>query len=114
MLVDAPFANKTGRSYGNGIYFADILDKSLGYSNGDYVLLCDVELGACKVSWSWTLLAKCLVNLSWMLSLIYRNGNMILKQRNKEKTVFWLRESTFLIQNWSSKPVKVSKFHLEE
>ena len=50
MLLDAPFANKTGRSYGDGIYFADILDKSLGYSNGDYLLLCDVELGSCKVS----------------------------------------------------------------
>ena len=29
LLTDAPFAKKTGRSYGNGIYFADILDKTL-------------------------------------------------------------------------------------
>ena len=59
LLIDAPFANKTGRSYGDGIYFADILDKSLGYSSGDYILLCDVELGSCKVSstkYSWGLI----------------------------------------------------------
>ena len=49
MIVNAPFAKKTGRSYGDGVYFADILDKSLGYSSGDYLLLCDVELGSCKV-----------------------------------------------------------------
>ena len=49
LLLDAPFANKTGRAYGDGVYFADIFDKSYGYSRGDFILLCDVELGDSQV-----------------------------------------------------------------
>ena len=58
MIVDAPYAEVTGRSFGNGVYFADIFDKSFSYSDGmdregQYMLLCDVALGKCKqVPWN--------------------------------------------------------------
>lgn len=50
LVVDSLFANKTGRAYGDGVYFADVIDKSINYNHGsDYMLLCDVELGSVKV-----------------------------------------------------------------
>ena len=49
LTVDAPFAQRTGRSYGDGVYFADVFDKSKSYCRGDYMLLCDVDLGSVKV-----------------------------------------------------------------
>ena len=49
LCVDSPFAQKTGRAYGDGVYFADVFDKSKGYCSGDYILLCDVDLGSVKV-----------------------------------------------------------------
>ena len=58
LVVEAPFSVKTGRSYGDGVYFADVLDKSLHYSGGTFMLLCDVELGNCKV-WIRIFLVKC-------------------------------------------------------
>ena len=50
MIVDAPYTEITGRFYGNGLYFADIFDKSYKYMDGldrqgQYMLLCDVALG---------------------------------------------------------------------
>ena len=50
LQVDSLFANKTGRAYGDGVYFADVIDKSINYNHGsNYMLLCDVELGDVKV-----------------------------------------------------------------
>merc|ERR1719154_99717 len=54
MMVDAPYAEVTGRAFGDGTYFADIFDKSYNYTGGlntggQYMLLCDVDLGRCKV-----------------------------------------------------------------
>ena len=49
LLLDAPFANKTGRAYGDGVYFADVFDKSYGYTSGDFMLLWDVDLGDSQV-----------------------------------------------------------------
>jgi poly [ADP-ribose] polymerase len=64
LLINAPFASITGRLFGNGLYFADVLDKSTNYaysshwarrghnksSNVDqkYMLLCDTALGMVK------------------------------------------------------------------
>ena len=50
LMVDPPYsAARTGRSFGDGVYFADVCDKSIGYSAQDYILLCDVQLGNIKV-----------------------------------------------------------------
>jgi Poly(ADP-ribose) polymerase catalytic domain len=43
----------TGRSYGDGIYLANVFDKSFGYTSGfsdgsKYLLLCDVVPGKSK------------------------------------------------------------------
>ena len=63
LLVNAPFAQITGRAFGDGLYFADVLDKSFNYSTNNpwanrrsqkastkqnYLLLCDVALGKSK------------------------------------------------------------------
>ena len=48
LIIDAPYAMKTGRAFGDGIYFADILDKSANYGGNSYILLCDVDLGNCQ------------------------------------------------------------------
>lgn len=62
LLVNAPFAQVTGRAFGDGVYFADVLDKSFNYSTNpwasrrsqntstkqNYLLLCDVALGKSK------------------------------------------------------------------
>ena len=49
LQVNPTFAPKTGRSFGDGLYFADVYDKSKSYtrSSGDteYLLLCEVDLG---------------------------------------------------------------------
>ena len=49
LQVNPTFAPKTGRSFGDGLYFADVYDKSQSYtrSAGDteYLLLCEVDLG---------------------------------------------------------------------
>ena len=50
LLVEPPSkAVRTGRMHGDGVYFADVCDKSRSYSLGDYILLCDVQLGDTKV-----------------------------------------------------------------
>ena len=49
LQVNPTYAAKTGRSFGDGLYFADVYDKSQSYtrSSGDteYLLLCEVDLG---------------------------------------------------------------------
>ena len=51
LMLDPPYtAARTGRSFGDGVYFADVCDKSRGYSSPDYILLCDVQLGTARVS----------------------------------------------------------------
>ena len=50
LLVEPPSsAVRTGRIHGDGVYLADVCDKSRSYSSGDYILLCDVQLGDVKV-----------------------------------------------------------------
>ena len=49
LILNAPYAKITGRSFGDGIYFADIFDKISIYTSTQYMLLCDVNLGKCHV-----------------------------------------------------------------
>ena len=59
LQVNPTFAPKTGRSFGDGLYFADMYEKSRSYtqSSGDteYLLLCEVDLGKSLVvtNYSW-------------------------------------------------------------
>jgi hypothetical protein len=53
LVLNPLHAQTTGRAFGDGVYFADVFDKSLAYSDADsggsrYMLLCDVDLGVCK------------------------------------------------------------------
>lgn len=51
MRIAPPEAPATGYMFGKGCYFADMLQKSLQYSNGiksKLLLLCDVALGRSK------------------------------------------------------------------
>ena len=51
LLVTPPsMAARTGRRYGDGLYFADVCDKSWSYSSGGYILLCDVQMTGSKVT----------------------------------------------------------------
>ena len=51
LRVEPPYgAARTGRTFGDGVYFADVCEKSRSYSSPDYILLCDVQLGKIKVS----------------------------------------------------------------
>ena len=51
LKVEPPYnAGRTGRRFGDGVYFADVCDKSRNYSSHQYILLCDVQLGKVKVS----------------------------------------------------------------
>ena len=51
LKVHPPYgAARTGRSFGDGVYFADVCDKSRSYASPDYILLCDVQLADMKVS----------------------------------------------------------------
>lgn len=62
LLIDAPFAPVTGRSWGNGLYTADVFEKSFNYtfdgrhsrwSGSKYMLLCDVGLGSVRRLFSY-------------------------------------------------------------
>ena len=49
LQVNPTFAPKTGRSFGDGLYFADVYDKSQSYTQScgdiEFLLLCEVDLG---------------------------------------------------------------------
>ena len=63
LLLNAPYVEKSGSMFGQGLYFANVLDKSADYAPGSmrirfgrprnssrrYLLLCDVALGESKV-----------------------------------------------------------------
>ena len=63
LLLNAPYVEKSGSMFGQGLYFANVLDKSADYASGSmrirfgrprnssrrYLLLCDVALGESKV-----------------------------------------------------------------
>ena len=42
MIVDAPYAEVTGRSFGNGVYLADIFDKSFNFLTEKGSICCYV------------------------------------------------------------------------
>ena len=67
LVTNAPYVETTGKLFGNGLYFADVLDKSVNYAqnpyswnyrrksssadkqmNEQYLLLCDVYMGRVK------------------------------------------------------------------
>ena len=67
LITNAPYVETTGKLFGNGLYFADVLDKSVNYAqnpyswnyrrksssadkqmNEQYLLLCDVYMGRVK------------------------------------------------------------------
>ena len=49
LRIAPPEAPATGYMFGKGVYFADVFEKSAGYSHGghsnDLMLLCEVALG---------------------------------------------------------------------
>ena len=59
LQVNPTFAPITGRAFGDGLYFADVYDKSQSYTrssgSSEYLLLCEVDLGRCLEvnNYSW-------------------------------------------------------------
>lgn len=62
LILNPLHAQTTGRSLGDGVYFADVFDKSIAYSDHEsgrsrYILLCDVDLGEyrrCENYYGWS------------------------------------------------------------